>query len=65
MWCVAIFCTTNIHSLFDPVAGSMCEMQFLILNTNYDYSNNINSADIRNQICNQYKIKHWIQKYKW
>ena len=53
MCCVIIFWTVNIISMFDPIYGSMHQMQFLRLNINYDYKNNMNSVDIINQLCNQ------------
>ena len=34
MCCVAILGTTHICYVFDLVSGSMCRMQFLILNIN-------------------------------
>ena len=49
---VSQFLITNISTLFDNFAGSMHEMQFLRLNNNDGYNNNMNSVDIRDQLLN-------------
>ena len=37
------------------------DIHFLRLNINDEYNNNINNDDISNQLCNQYRIDHWMK----
>ena len=40
------FLTKNMCSVFYPVYGTMCDMQFLILGINYDYNNGMYDVDL-------------------
>ena len=54
--CVTILWNTKKRSMFNPVAGSMRDMQILILNINDEYNKNMKIVDISDQVRNKYRI---------
>ena len=61
MCCFINFWTANICPVFDPVYGSIHKIQFLRLNINDDYNNDMNSVDIRDLITKQYRTNHYMK----
>ena len=45
--------------------GGQQTLQFLRLNVNDDYNEDMGGADIADQLRNQYRFDHWMRKRKW
>jgi hypothetical protein len=53
------------RKVWSTVHKQILEMGHLRLNFIDDYNNNMNGADIADQLRNQYRPDHWMRNRKW
>jgi hypothetical protein len=51
--------------VYDPEQAKMVGVNFLRLNVNDDYNNDMGHVDVADQLRGNYRMDRWIRQYKW
>ena len=53
------------RKVWNEAKQEFSNMNFLRLNVNNDYNNDMNAVDIADQLRNNYRFDHWLRNFKW
>jgi hypothetical protein len=65
MVCEDIKWIEKYRMVYDPDQAKMVGMNFLRLNLNDDYNNDMGHVDVADQLRGNYRMDRWIRQYKW
>ena len=53
------------QKIYNKAKNKLIKLKFLRLNFTHKHNHGMGHVNISNQLCNHYRIDHWLQTYKW